>query len=73
MLYLLFSLVNQLLKNNKKSLDYWLSSKIFGMQYTSPGHIKTLIGNISIIISATALKKYIFGSTFKGEATDLCC
>ena len=43
------------------------------MQHTSPGHIKTLIGNISIIISATALKKYFFGSTFKDEAIDICC
>ena len=43
------------------------------MQHTTPGHIKTLIGNISIIISAAGLRKYFFGSTFKVEAIDICC
>ena len=33
----------------------------------------TLIGNISIIISATAVKKYFFWFTFKDEAIDICC
>lgn len=33
----------------------------------------TLIGNITIIISATAVKKIFFGSAFKGEGTDRCC
>ena len=33
----------------------------------------TLIGKISIIISATDLRKYFFWSTFKDEAIDICC
>ena len=33
----------------------------------------TLIANISIIINATAIKKYFFGSTFKDQAIDICC
>ena len=33
----------------------------------------TLIGNISIIINATAIKRYFIGSTFKDEAIDICC
>ena len=33
----------------------------------------TLIGNISIIINATAIKRYFIGSAFKDEAIDICC
>ena len=32
----------------------------------------TLIGNILIIISATAVKKYFFGSPFHDEAIHIC-
>ena len=32
----------------------------------------TLIGNILITISATAVRKYFFGSTFKHEAIYIC-
>ena len=33
---------------------------------------RTLIGNISIITSATAVKKYFFGSPFDDEAIHIC-
>ena len=32
-----------------------------------------LIGNISIIINATAVIKYFFQSTLKEEVIDICC
>ena len=32
-----------------------------------------LIGNISIIINATTVKKYIFESTSKDVLFDICC
>ena len=32
-----------------------------------------LLCNISIIINATAVKKYFFGSTFKKESISICC
>ena len=32
----------------------------------------TLIGNILIIISATAVKKYFFGSPFNDKAIHIC-
>ena len=33
---------------------------------------RTLIGNISIITSATAVQKYFFGSPFHDEAIHIC-
>ena len=57
---------NDILHNSKSPLD----EKILIVAKLPE---TTLTGKISIIISATALKKYFFGSTFKDEATDLCC